>query len=199
MRLGLGFSVGLAVVVAGWTGGEAALGATPARPWQWTAAAASRAVVAWNPAVYQAEPGFDVKLTAAACAGVGPRVAGRFTSFRCGVTFKPQSDAQPVRRTLWLRVRRQGAGQPCVSLAGLSSIPAGCVERSGPRRPGSTREAERAFLLHLKELGRPYFGLSFSCTGFGAGFYRCAPPGGWVATVTFGQGDPAVRVVREPA
>ena len=66
--------------------------------------------------------------------GVGKASQGRFGSFRCQARMVAiNKNVAPVTKTVWFKVRRQGAGQVCASLTGFVSIPAGCLKTTGTR------------------------------------------------------------------
>lgn len=84
------------------------------------------------------------------------------------VRFQPNTvRLEPVTRTVFVKVRRQGSGQPCVSLASFASIPSGCLAPAGTRAKGSEADARMAIRAETGFIGQ------VACVGFGAGFYRC--------------------------
>jgi len=146
----------------------ASLAAVVVAPYRWTPVQASAQLVRWNPAVYQPEDPFGVDLKSARCGGHGAAVQGRYLAFRCVAVFKSRSArGVPTAATVWVKVRQQGTGQPCVSLTGLATIPAGCLRTVGARIPGSLREARAAVSQRTAAVLPP------TCTGYGAGFYLC--------------------------
>lgn len=152
------------------------------RPWQWTPAQASGQILSWQPAAFPDTYGLtDGKITMARCAGRGVEVRGRYTSFRCAVVYTSRRGIGQ-NELLWVKVRRQGAGQPCVSREGLAAVAAPCLNPIGIRTKGSVNDATTAMRLEIARrqgTSFPYQGPS-GCAGWGAGFYTC-----W-----FGSDDP---------
>lgn len=143
--------------------------AAPA-PYSWTPAQASAQLVTWNPQVWvdPVAPSYEVAIRSARCGGSGPAVRGRYLSFRCVATFQSRSArGTPHALVLFVKVRRQGTGQPCVSLKSLGAIPAGCLRTVGARVPGSIREARGEVRKRTGSVMSP------ECAGYGAGFYLC--------------------------
>jgi len=137
-------------------------------PYRWTPALASSQLVRWNPAIFHPEDPFGVDVKSARCGARGPAVQGRYLAFRCAATFKSRSArGVPTASTVWMKVRQQGSGQPCVSLTGLAAIPAGCLRTVGARVAGSLREARAAVTARTAAVLPP------ECVGYGAGFYLC--------------------------
>lgn len=192
---------GVAVVVMAAAAFAAAVeGATP-KPWQWTPALAAQRVIAEDPSVYR-PPLDSVTLVYAGCVGRGESVNGRYSSFQCSADFLPDGASGPdLHATLWVRVRRVGNGQPCVSLVGFAAIPRGCLSTSGPPRVrGSVWDARLALRRAMAtRMGRS--GLQWNATivflGYGAGFYTCTFANAGMrgqASVTFTTRGPIVKV-----
>ncbi len=115
----------------------AAVGATP--KWLWTAAQAQQQAQAASDQ-FQLPAGDGVWFVRdpadiSGCRGIGKGSQGKFGSFRCKVRVQTMNKNPFVTatKTLWFKVRRQGSGQVCASLAGLNAIPAGCLNPSGTR------------------------------------------------------------------
>jgi hypothetical protein len=70
------------------------------------------------------------------CRGVGKGHARRYSAFRCSfqaLALQYGSQPTPTKKTLWIKVRRQGRGEFCSSITSLSAIPAACLNTSGTR------------------------------------------------------------------
>lgn len=162
-------------VLAALTFAAAGMAASTPKPWAWTPKQAAAQVTAWNPAVFG---GIDIgTLTATRCVGITKAGKGVFTGFRCATRFTPGhlSYDGPTAPTVFVKVRRQGKGQPCVSLTSLAAIPAACTNPAGTRSNPDPDKVDVALGLGLqKQLGLkyPYQGPA-SCAGFGAGFFVC--------------------------
>lgn len=161
----------LAIALVALTVVGSAAAATRIPAYQWTPAQAAAQVVRWNPAIATDPdiPAYEVNVKSARCGGYGPARQGRYLSFRCTVVFQSSSvRGQPFARALWVKVRRQGSGQPCVSLTSLASIPFGCLRVVGARLPGSVGDAKLALVKRTGAVLPP------TCTGYGAGYYLCS-------------------------
>lgn len=127
----------VAVTLAALTLPVAAVGVTP--KWMWTPAQAQQQAQAASEQ-FQLPSGDGIWIVRdpadiSGCRGVGKASQGRFGSFRCKAKMQTMNKIPFVAatKTLWFKVRRQGAGQVCASLTGLNGISAGCLNPSGTR------------------------------------------------------------------
>jgi hypothetical protein len=169
------------------------------KPWEWTPAAASRAVVAAHLAVFPSLVGDTGEITAATCLGQGTANAKRFTAFRCAsrVFF----NSKPVRQAIvWVRIRRVGKGQVCANIGSLAAIPVNCLNTTGPSRTeGTTLHAWYAVRQAMTvRMGTPtLWRAAISCLSYGAGFYTCSFESATEegrASVTLTTDGPIVRI-----
>jgi hypothetical protein len=178
-------------------------GAATPKPLQWTGAQAARSIVTWNPSVFPSFRKLNVKQ--ATCKGVGKASQSRYVSFRCIGGYGTKYSGVTQRPTLWVKVRRTGKGQPCVSTESLDAIAPGCLDTRGlPRVPGSLGDAGRAQRLALQakyQLSIIWQGPT-SCLGYGAGYFECTYEirnvGTLVAEITLTTGKPVVLLPGAP-
>jgi hypothetical protein len=196
-------AVSLALLVAGSASASAAV---KPKPWQWTPAQAGAQVVAWNPAAFVVRSRY-AKIVSARCVGTGTAASGRFAAFRCAIQ---RTDSKYGKETvpgvLWMKVRRKGQGQPCVSPTSFAAIPAACLDPYGTRLPATVADAWTAARRELQRvLGLPfiYQGPKAGCFGYGAGYYTCefgtntlGDPVNGTATITFLQAGPVVKITK---
>lgn len=171
-RVAVAVSVAVALVGAG-----VAWAATP-KPWMWTPAQASDAVIAQEDVIFPNDLGGWLpggRFTAARCVGQGSAVAKRYTRFRCQAVWLGRGiKAEPESHIVWLKVRRFRAGEACLGYDGRTSVPSGCLALNGAR-VGNRDDAIKAMRIYLQQK----LGLSFiyqgptGCVGHGSGFYRC--------------------------
>lgn len=160
------------------------------KPYYWTPAQADAALKQTAPGLQL--PSGDSQAwvdSISACRGVSRAVEHRYISFRCVANIETSRQTAtgslpPLksRKPLWVKVRRQGNGQPCASLAGLGSIPSGCLSASGTRSSSVARfdawEAASQFVSvwreshpvdggHGQQLQEGQGGLR----GYGAGYF----------------------------
>lgn len=181
------------------TSGFSATNAKKPPAWLWTSAVAARQVSTLD--IWPTEG----TLSGVRCQGKGKAVAKRYGAFRCTATLTPKRLADPKQPvSFWVKVRRQGTGQPCASPSGLGVIPSGCLNPSGARAAGSGSEAAAATQGKIGGPGGAYQG-PVGCLGYGAGFWRC-----WIGTgedtassghsvVVFLASGPSVTIVNMPA
>lgn len=139
-------------------------------PYRWTPDQAAAQVVRWNPAVQPdaLRPGQAEDVKSSRCGGYGSARQGRYLSFRCTTVFQSKSvRGTPHAATVYVQVRQQGSGQPCVSLKSFAAIPYGCKRTVGARTPGSVNDAKQEVVKRTAAVLPP------SCTGYGAGYYLC--------------------------
>lgn len=183
------------LVVAGVLAFAAGANAAKPKPYWWTGGQAAKALVAANPEIrpYLTDTIF-LNVGSANCYGQGKRIGKTFQQFRCVTLFKTDgSTPRYFRGVVFAKVRKQGAGELCVSSGSLAAVPAGCLV-SGARAAGSAREA-KVYVQRLPE-AHPF---NVACVGNGAGFYSCS----WVdqdggqhsASVTFTPTRPIVRLL----
>jgi hypothetical protein len=169
------------------------------KPWQWTTAAAATSLVKWNPIPFP--PGSSsLQVKAARCAGRGKAVQRRYSEFRCVTGYDNRFGTAWKTVALWVKVRRVGSGQPCVSLRSLATVPPGCLNPTGaPRVPGSLVDAgfglRRVMTTRMGTSG--VWSSAIGCLGFGAGFYVCTfdnPAERGQAEVTLTTRGPTAKV-----
>lgn len=174
--VGATVAIGLSLAAA-----QLSVAATRPQPYQWTPAQAAAAIKADGKGIFAVpNTGQRVAVVATTCRGVGTRVAGRFTKFRCPTVFEPsgpEGQEQENRATIWAKTRKSGG--LCWSLESLAAVPSGCLG-SGPRARGSTDNATLQLRLWL---ARKYGGPSpwqgdVRCNASGSGFYLCTFAGG---------------------
>lgn len=177
--------------------GSAQAAAKP-KPWMWTTAVAARQVSSLD--LWRSEG----TLSGVRCQGKGKAVAKRYGAFHCSATFKPQRIADPTETVgFWVKVRKQGTGQPCASPTGLGAIPSGCLNPNGARAAGTGDDAAAQTQAKIGGPGGLYQG-PVGCLGYGAGFWRC-----WFGTsddtatsghavVVFLTSGPKVTIINQP-
>lgn len=147
--------------------------ATPKpKPWQWTPAVARVQVAAAQPDMF----GPHDKLTVSKCQARGNGTKGRYVAFRCAafVDYSALSETD-TNVVLWVKVRRQAKGQPCISTVSFAAIPAGCLDPVGARVRTTAADARNQMRAVVGEhLGTsfPYQAIA-RCTAYGAGYFVC--------------------------
>lgn len=158
------------------------------KPWQWTTAQASSALMrqAEDFAVI-AETSRD--LTRAVCRGKGKAVQRRFVAFSCTATVSGSISEGTTALRVNARTRR--AGGLCWAIA-PAVIPSGCLA-PGRRAEGSARDAWAAAYRVIDDR----YVQNGQCFAHGAGFFSCSwqlADGAHRGTVTFKPG-PVVKVL----
>jgi hypothetical protein len=159
---------------------QIASGATTPKPYQWTPAQATAAIMTHADDLYDdlyddpvsAHPNRDA--LASSCRGLGKRVAGRFVSFRCATRIAKIGMFIPeVTVTLFAKTRR--AGGLCWNEGSLAAVPSGCLA-GGPRTKGSPDQAVLALRrwLPTKYGGPALWQQTVNCGPHGSGFYLCS-------------------------
>ena len=163
--------------------GTAAVSVSAAvKPYQWTTAQASAALMRQSEDFYVSDQG-AVDLTSARCRGTGKAVQRRFVAFTCSAI------AEGLNLRVKARTRR--AGGLCWAVA-PAPIPSGCLV-AGRRAEGSPGDAWPAVYRLINDRsvqgGR--------CIPHGSGFFSCSwtlADGTHRGTVTFKPG-PVVKVL----
>ena len=165
-------TVVIIVVAAALVAATSAYAAVKPKPWQWTTAQAASALILWDPSVFPSRERMEA-VNKARCTGRGKAVQGRFVAFRCVTGFGQRTGNVAKTAVLWVRVRKVGRGQPCVSLTSLAAIPAECLDPTGaPRVAGDPYLGLRKAMTIRMGTGG-LWSSAIECIGYGAGFYTC--------------------------
>lgn len=151
-------------LVAGLVVTGAVTAAVKPRPYQWTTAQASAALMRQAEDFYYEVGVESHDITTARCRGTGKAVQRRFVSFIC-IAAAPRGISDPV---LNLRVpaKTRRAGGLCWAVA-PAPIPSGCLA-AGRRGVGSSDDAFRAVVTKVGPMN-----FNSRCWPNGAGFYSC--------------------------